>query len=117
MERLILFVAYYYAILLCAYVFVFQVLTGVCINYHLLKFLLFMLVHMSVFLMQCSCQPKFHVRDNKVLTYLLTLIQVRVFTMLLFHVVTLCASKFSLDCMRLLSVWLGGKGGGGFLCK
>ena len=23
--------------------------------------------------------------------------------MLLFHVVTLCASKFSLDCMRLLS--------------
>ena len=24
---------------------------------------------MSVFLMQCSCQPKFHVRDNKVLAY------------------------------------------------
>ena len=73
----ILFVAYYYAILLCAYVFVFQVLTGVLmlysLAYHLLIFLLFMLVHMSVFLMQCSCQPKFHVRDNKVLTYLLTL--------------------------------------------
>ena len=44
-----------------------------CINYHLLTFLLLMLVCMSVFLMQCSCQPKFHVRDNKVLTYLLTL--------------------------------------------
>ena len=71
-----MFVAYYYAILLCAYVFVFQVLTGVLmlysLAYHLLIFLLFMLVHMSVFLMQCSCQPKFHVRDNKVLTYLLT---------------------------------------------
>ena len=76
MKRQILFVAYYYAILLCAYVFVFQVLTGVLklysLAYHLLIFLLFMLVHMSVFLMQCSCQPKFHVRDNKVLTYLLT---------------------------------------------
>ena len=34
--------------------------------------ILFMLVHMSVFLMQCSCQLKFHVHDNKVLTYLLT---------------------------------------------
>ena len=76
MKRQILFVAYYYAILLCAYVFVFQVLTGVLmlysLAYHLLIFLLFMLVHMSVFLMQCSCQPKFHVRDNKVLTYSLT---------------------------------------------
>ena len=75
MKRQILFVAYYYAILLCAYVFVFQVLTGVLmlysLAYHLLIFLLFILVHMSVFLMQCSCQPKFHVRDNKVLTYLL----------------------------------------------
>ena len=75
-EETILFVAYYYAILLCAYVFVFQVSTGVLmlysLAYHLLIFLLFMLVHMSVFLMQCSCQPKFHVRDNKVLTYLLT---------------------------------------------
>ena len=43
-----------------------------CINYHLLAFLLFMLLHMSVFLMQCSCRPKFHVRVNEVLTYLLT---------------------------------------------
>ena len=34
--------------------------------------ILFMLVHMSVFLMHCSCQPKCHVRDNKVLAYLLT---------------------------------------------
>ena len=70
-ERLILFVAYYYAILLCADVFVFKVLTGVLLLY-LLIFLLCMLVYMSVFLMQCSCQPKFHVCDNKVLTYLLT---------------------------------------------
>ena len=41
--------------------------------------------------------------------------------MLLFHVVTLCASKFSLDCMRLLSqssfsvcVCVCGRGGGRF---
>ena len=74
MKRQILFV---YTIMpyYSAYVFVFQVLTGVLmlyyLAYHLLIFLLFMLVHMSVFIMQCSCQPKFHVRDNKVLTYLL----------------------------------------------
>ena len=34
-----------------------------------------------VFLMQCSCQPKFHVCDYKVLTYLLVcLVQVRLGT-------------------------------------
>ena len=47
----------------------------VLINYHLLTFLLFMLGHMFVFSMQYyaqSCHSKFHVRDNKVLTYILT---------------------------------------------
>ena len=76
-ERLNFFVAYYCVILLCAYASVFHVLTGVLIyvvfSYHLSTLLLIMLVHMSVFLMQYSCQHKFHVRDNKVLIYLLIL--------------------------------------------
>ena len=44
-----------------------------CADYHLLTFLLFMLVHIFVFSMQCYCQLKFHihVRDNKEITYLL----------------------------------------------
>ena len=47
--------------------------TYYCVDYHLLTFLLFMLVHMLNLYSQCkySCQSKFHVCDNKVLIYLL----------------------------------------------
>ena len=41
-----------------------------CPDYHLLTFLLFMLVHIFVFSMQCYCQLKFHIRDNKETAYL-----------------------------------------------